>query len=523
MDSATVNVTEERLPSLECSTEAETPKHENKKIDVHTAKLLSHPPLSPSRRKERAHSTYGYSSLSIACSTVQHYSRDASPITENYQNLTTRERAQTLPVRYVPNEQNLPKLMRPISEAEAVEDQCYTSGELKLSDFTNLHFQSFPMRVKVCKGFCSNSAEVSMSQGEMFDLHFLKHTKVVVIRDLDRREFSVPLNSSMTLGILYNPHNCDRVSVQAFYFKTAGEIMGLKMLPTLISATHSYTGSSPEGSVQANEVLIVSGIKSTIHGRRLKVYSLKHSCKKLLSDECSGNFSTKPYDVQVPVAALFQCSIPFPQKAMVFANRELMTLLPPNLLKYPVVLRQCRVMTSVVATSPLLDQSLSTKSAIDISVHIDTEVKRVDVSESDLANLMSVTKMLYKNIDPANLNPYLDTESLANHQIQCALLRNIQADQKLLGVHLMMPDTLLQAKNTRQAVVADTTTEICLKALDFRCSHIENRMLEVTQKLSDITSRMDQLCLLMCVNGSNRFRKQLDGNTVSDDSDDGFV
>ena len=523
MDSATVNFTEERLPSLECSTDGEPQKHENKKTDVHTAKLLSNPPLSPSRRKERAQSTYGYLSLSIASSPVQHYSQDASPINENFQNLTSRERVHTLPVRYVSTEQNLPKLLRPISEGETVEDQCYTSGELTLSDFTNLHFHSFPMRVKVCKGFCSNSAEVSMSQGEMFDLHFLKHTKVVVIRDSDRREFFVPLNSSVTLGIVYNPHNCDRLSVQGFHFKTAGEIMGLKSLPTVISATHSYTGSSPEGSVQANEVLIVSGIKGTIHGRRLKVYSLKYNCKKLLSDECTGNFSTKPFDVKVPVAALFQSSMPLPQKAMVFANRELMTLLPPNLLKYPVVLRQCRVMTTVVATSPLLDESLPTKIAIDISLDLDTEVKRVDVPASDLANLMSVAKVLYKNIDPANLNPYLDTDSLVSHQIQCALLRNVQTDQKLLGVHLMMPDTLLLAEKRRQAVVADTTTEICLKALEFRCSHIENRMLDFTQKLSDITSKMDQLCSLIRVNGSTRFRKQLDSNTVSDDSDDGFV
>ena len=91
--------------------------------------------------------------------------------------------------------------------------------------------------------------------------------------------------------------------------------------------------------------------------------------------------------MKVPVAALFQSSMPLPQKAMVFANKELMTLLPPNLLKYPVVLRQCRVMTTVVATSPLLDESLPTKSAIDISLDLDTEVKRVDVPASGPSQL----------------------------------------------------------------------------------------------------------------------------------------
>ena len=52
------------------------------------------------------------------------------------------------------------------------------SDELSLPEFVKRYKNEFPVRVRVCKGFYGATNRTSVSEGDMFNIHFLKNTKV---------------------------------------------------------------------------------------------------------------------------------------------------------------------------------------------------------------------------------------------------------------------------------------------------------------------------------------------------------
>lgn len=44
-----------------------------------------------------------------------------------------------------------------------------------------------------------------ISAGDIYNFHFVKNEKVVSIRDCGGTHFSIPLNSEIQFGLLYNP------------------------------------------------------------------------------------------------------------------------------------------------------------------------------------------------------------------------------------------------------------------------------------------------------------------------------
>ena len=69
-----------------------------------------------------------------------------------------------------------------------------------------------------------------ISTGDVYNLHFLKTVKVVSIQDFGGVNFSVPLNSSVKFGLLYNPENNFYQSVQGYTFDNVTAITTAKVL-----------------------------------------------------------------------------------------------------------------------------------------------------------------------------------------------------------------------------------------------------------------------------------------------------
>lgn len=69
-----------------------------------------------------------------------------------------------------------------------------------------------------------------ISTGDVYNFHFLKKVKVASIADAGGVHFSVPLNSSVKFGMLYNPDNDFRKSIQGYSFETVAALTVAKVI-----------------------------------------------------------------------------------------------------------------------------------------------------------------------------------------------------------------------------------------------------------------------------------------------------
>ena len=169
-----------------------------------------------------------------------------------------------------------------------------TGQKLTLLELIENHSKSFPLQVKVTQGF--SSPQVEIAAGDVYNIHFLKKSKVVIIRDSIQNEYTIPLNSAAQFGIVYGQGGYGNTPA---IFTTAEDIMAADLLPRVVCAMRSYRGAKPKSSVDAGEVLIVQGIYKPQSSKSLLVYSTTTARKKTLEKECAGCFTTDPQQTKM--------------------------------------------------------------------------------------------------------------------------------------------------------------------------------------------------------------------------------
>ena len=325
-----------------------------------------------------------------------------------------------------------------------------TSEKFTLPQFLGRYHQEFPIRVRVCKGFCGLDEDTSISDGDQFNVHFLKYTTIVAIEYENGSRFNVPLNSAIPFAILYNPHNNINEAMKGYRFDKVSDILQMGTLPSILWARKAYQGSTSDSSISANELLIVRKVRKQLLGKQqLKVYSLTTGKEKVLSANCAGNFSTKPRDVCLYLPEILK-HLPdiFPSKAVLFSNQMDGTPrkvgshqrtgsnsklgVPTN-----VTLLHSSIETSLVATS-VHDQDPENARLLDIPVDLDILV-RVDssVDEDETQRLYEDTSFIYEHFNPAKLCPYVKDNS--NQRTQSQFYTNVYFGQERNGVDVAKP------------------------------------------------------------------------------------
>jgi len=185
--------------------------------------------------------------------------------------------------------------------------------------------KSFPLHVRTLEGFRGQTAQLSISLADEYNIHFIKHQKMVTIKDASRQQYSVPLNSAIRFGLIYNPEKQPAISSTPFIFESVSDIIAMKTLPKVVCAMIKYVGDTDRASVSANEVLCITRIhKPKFHGKKsLEVFSLVTNAKKLLAFDCCGQFSTDPSLVQMHLPSILD-HIPnlFPCQAILIADED---------------------------------------------------------------------------------------------------------------------------------------------------------------------------------------------------------
>ena len=319
--------------------------------------------------------------------------------------------------------------------------------KLSLPVFVGKYFDDLPLSVRVCRGYCGPSEDTSISEGDRFNIHFVKHTTVVTIQCENRSKFNVPLNSAIPFGILFDPNKNQNEALKGCRFDKVSDILQCSTLPHVVRVRRGHKGSSAESSIAPNELLLVrkKGKSKLLGKQHLKVFSLTNNCEKSLPENCIGHFSTKPREVCLFLPEIVKhLPYQFPFKAVMFGNSQSTRHIPIKLSTSVVTIMHHSIETSLVATSALETDPQSAR-LLDIPIDLDILLRVVDSSETDSKKLQDDTTYLYYNFSPARLCPYINvSRAFARnaHETQCLLYKTIRSGQEYRGVELKRPPSI---------------------------------------------------------------------------------
>lgn len=321
-----------------------------------------------------------------------------------------------------------------------------SSEKMNLTEFVSQFHKSLPLPIRVCRGYCGPSEETSISEGDHFNVHFIKHTTVVLVEMENGYQYNVPLNSAVPFGILYDPQKNLQQANKGYNFSKVGDILQQPKLPHVVRARKSHTGTNSENSIDANELLLIrSAAKKRIGKNQLKVFSLTDRREKTLSENCVGHFSTKPRDVCVylPDIVKYAPDI-FPCAAILFASKESSQSLPTKLSSSVVTLMHHSIETSLVVTSALAEDGAEDAKMLDIPIDLNIQVRVATVTEVEAQKLARSTAYLYNNFTPSKLQSYVRTaQSQGMEDTQNLLYRTIRQDgQGKRGIKITRPQSI---------------------------------------------------------------------------------
>ena len=147
--------------------------------------------------------------------------------------------------------------------------------------------------MKVKKGYLGGDEKHSIATEDMYNVHFVKRTKVAVLKDRRGASFNIPLNSAVQFAPVFTSTNVPRDKSPTF--EKVSDIISLKVLPKVVRATKPHVRVNPKTTIEKFEVFVVLGVVSlSVRKKVLKVFSMTCNHHKLLLPDSAGGFSTEP-------------------------------------------------------------------------------------------------------------------------------------------------------------------------------------------------------------------------------------
>lgn len=253
----------------------------------------------------------------------------------------------------------------------------YDSSVLTLKDFLSRHANSFPLQFTIVKGFHSDS--VTMNEGDSYTAYFEKRTDVIAMKDFRGEEYSLPVNSAMKLGLIYDPNKYLDEALIGYEFETAGDVIKAPMKPTLLRATLAHKGGKDSRSVERDDLLLVKRcVHNTFKEDHVEVFSITQGKTKKLRASCHGRFTTNPHRVAMYAGDVLK-HIPnvsgVPALMITDTLATFYSSLPQQFVSEPVTLLRVGTETSLIARPPAQDGDQAYKlveipSTLDVTIQI---------------------------------------------------------------------------------------------------------------------------------------------------------
>ena len=348
---------------------------------------------------------------------------------------------------------------------ETKEESSLSEGML-LPEFVKKYSESFPLHIKVLKGYCGPSSRLTISTSDTYNIHFIKHTKVVAIKDAHDTPYSIPLNSAIEFGMVYDPNNNHSEAVNGLMFTKVSEIMALPTPPKVFCALKAFRGEDEKSTLYDNEILVVKQVlKSRFKSKRaLKVYSLLTQSEKLLPEDCTGQFTTQPYMVRMHLPEMIEHVIyPFPHQAIIFLGAEVyqnpemevqVQDLASSVLSKVITMCHCMTETSLIASSlitnkrkPYSDCDAESADLFDIPVN-DENLAGIEVAvltpntEEETEQLYDDTRSIVEKFNPTKVRSCKDTGSEYSFTAQSLFYSAVRPGCEKMGVEIDTPSSI---------------------------------------------------------------------------------
>ena len=382
------------------------------------------------------------------------------------------------------------------------------SSEMSLAKFAEKHKKELPVQVVVTKGFYGADERTSISEGDMFNIHFFKQTKVVKISDSNNYSYTIPLNSSLEFGILYSLPPGFKQPDSKYHFKTVGDILQLKEMPKVVRVMKSHKGNGPDNSVEQYDLLLLQEVKQKRGIKTTKVLKCVHAgsgAKKILNEDCAGCFSVRPQDVRLFLPEIVK-HIELPQTAILHYGGGARLDLPPHLISSEVVIQRMEIEESIVATSILEDddqqmvrhyENTPSIPLVDIPTDLDIEVATIKLAEQETDQLYMETRNLLEKYNPGQAS-YLNLTNSVTASAQNTLFKAIRQDQnQQIGIEIVRPENAFKSTSThslnRLSNGSDSSRrQLCTPSECANAEEVNNRLENLESSSTGLETRLNK-------------------------------
>lgn len=341
---------------------------------------------------------------------------------------------------------------------------------ISLRELVKRYSQSFPLRIRVLRGYCGQTSRLTISTQDVYNIHFMKHTKVVGMQDSHGNPYSIPLNSSVEFGIVYDPNERRDEALEGFKFESVADILPLAHPPKVLCATRQWFGDDARIVVKLNEVFIVKQVlKPKFKGKKgLRAFSMLTKTEKFLPDDCAAHFTTQPYSVRLHLPEMMEHLVsPFPCQACLFLDESIyqnpdmesqIQDLPDALLTKVITLRHSITETSLIASSVLrgkphpydyIDNRTTSEESILFDIPVDETLDEIEVAVLDASDskateqLYDSTRAIYERFNPRKVRTYSkDTGSEVTTTAQSLFYAAVRPGCESVGVELTTPSAI---------------------------------------------------------------------------------
>ena len=334
---------------------------------------------------------------------------------------------------------------------------------MTLSELSKKYSKFFPLKIQITEGHYGTSCKNTISTDDRLNVHFKKRTKEVVIQYYGQ-DYTVPLSSAIKFGLVFDPSNNETQAMEGHTFRRVVDLMSVQPLPKLVLVMSGCFCSNGV-SIDRDELLVVLKIqRKLLRGKRmLKVFSLQTMSKKMLPEECIGNFSTRPLCLQIYLSQLLEY-VPnaFPCKAMMYIDKDDGDFegmneegLPIHMFSWPVIVKEPIKQKSLVASSE------STQQLVDIPLHGSIAAVKAEIvplhSSDEIDELFTNTQKFLDQFDPTKVDMYRETTSESVSETQTALYKIVRNSRKCLGVDVVTPLAIKKLKKGTPVLTRHTT------------------------------------------------------------------
>lgn len=327
-----------------------------------------------------------------------------------------------------------------------------TAKALSLQELVEKYSQSFPLQIKVVHGYSGQTCKLSLSSGDYYNIHFVKHQEVVSMNDKLGFNYTIPINTSFKFGIVYLEDN--QRALETHIFEKVADLLMLSPLPKVACATRDVIGSDDKSSIVADEILVIKRvIRPKLRKKLLEVLSLKTQSTKNLPLDCEGHFTLNPRRNLVYLLELVRC-IPgaFPCEALMFIGDEPLSNqqhISPSLVNAIVTLTGQKMETSLIASSVIYAskevggvdvEPQICEQLVDIPVDErlgEVKVVMVDTLEYGLQEVLNhKTRTLFETFDVTRVKSWYDVTSESTQNL---LYASIGKGSERVGMQVEKP------------------------------------------------------------------------------------